>query len=65
VPKNITVRAFKTLLARSLYGKAWVKYMRSSVVWVSASGSNLVLEDEMKDLDYFGITNGDILGFLK
>jgi hypothetical protein len=59
VPKQTTIRSFKTIMARSLWPVGWQKSIRGSVIWMNAGENELVLDDDLKSLDFYGISNGD------
>jgi Leucine-rich repeat (LRR) protein len=59
VPKQTTIRSFKTIVARTLWPVGWQKAIRGTVVWSSASEKELPLDDELKSLDFYGISHGD------
>jgi Leucine-rich repeat (LRR) protein len=61
VPKTTSIRNLKSILAKSLYGNNWNRYIRMPVLWVDSG--DLVLSDEMKNLEYYGIDNGNTLKF--
>ncbi|KAJ2997717.1 hypothetical protein HDV02_005187 [Globomyces sp. JEL0801] len=60
VPKHMKVRALKTIMARSLYGKEWQSALRGEL-FLKVDDDFQKLEDEMKELEYFDVLDGSIL----
>lgn len=58
LPKQTTVRAFKTIIARSLQPKTWQKALTGTVVWHN-DGKAISMTDELKSLDFYGVSSGD------
>jgi tubulin-specific chaperone E len=58
IPKQTNIRSFKTIIARTLWPTDWQKVIRGNLIWTN-SGDGLHLQDELKPLDFYGITNND------
>jgi hypothetical protein len=65
IPKQTTIRVFKTIMARLISPSGWQKLLRKNVIWINSMDGPLELSDEMKSLDFLGISEGDKFEFAK
>jgi hypothetical protein len=59
IPKQTIIRSFKTIVARTLWPTGWQKAIRGTLVWTTSGTGDVFLQDELKSLDFYGITNQD------